>query len=320
MNSGLVAIIETPCKRECNELRFVLRAVGISAQSVAAVGGWQLQVAGTDVDAACEELQEYIEERQHSDSDQAEMDSATAHLTEEDDSQQGVLLQSGGTRQAVGNFEGLFVFAILLIGFASLSWYSDASELMLEAGRSDARKVQAGQWWRATTALTLHSDSLHLCSNLVFGSLFGFLAGQLLGGGVAWMFIMLGGSLGNLANGFLRPVEHLSIGSSTAVFAALGIAIAHAVKPRLGAKSFMRRWSPLIAGIMLFTLVGTGGERTDVGAHATGLIAGLGLGAASTFLPLQLLSQWRTQVAAGTFAVLTIGLAWLLAVFDPLAS
>jgi hypothetical protein len=37
---------------------------------------------------------------------------------------------------------------------------------------------------------------------------------------------------------------------------------------------------PLMAGIILMALLGTGGERTDVGAHLFGLLSGLALGAA----------------------------------------
>jgi len=47
------------------------------------------------------------------------------------------------------------------------------------------------------TALTLHVDSGHLITNLGFGMLFGYLAGQLLGPGIAWASILAAGALGN---------------------------------------------------------------------------------------------------------------------------
>ncbi len=51
----------------------------------------------------------------------------------------------------------------------SLDWW--------EAGKSHAGLIQQGEWWRTLTALSLHADPIHLIGNLVFGVLFGFLAG-----------------------------------------------------------------------------------------------------------------------------------------------
>jgi rhomboid protease GluP len=123
----------------------------------------------------------------------------------------------------------------------------------MEAGR-----VTSGEWWRTVTALTLHVDLAHLGANLVFGALFGLLAGQALGGGVAWLLIVMAGALGNFANAWLQLPEHISIGASTAVFSALGLIVVHAVRPDAASREPVRRWSPVVGGVLLLAFLGVG--------------------------------------------------------------
>ena len=53
------------------------------------------------------------------------------------------------------------------------------------AGMVDGAAIRAGEVWRPFTALTLHSDLLHLVSNLFFGALFVSLLFQMLDNGGA---------------------------------------------------------------------------------------------------------------------------------------
>jgi membrane associated rhomboid family serine protease len=69
-----------------------------------------------------------------------------------------------------------------------------------------------------------------------------------------------------------------SIGASTAVFGALGIAAALAWQRGTSTGPGLRRWVPLAGGVMLLALLGVGGERTDIGAHMAGFIVGGVLG------------------------------------------
>ena len=73
----------------------------------------------------------------------------------------------------------------------------------LYAGRIDGVLIRDGEWWRAFTALTLHSGLKHLISNVGFGALFGFLAGRVAGSGVAWLGIVLASGAANIANTIL---------------------------------------------------------------------------------------------------------------------
>jgi hypothetical protein len=78
-----------------------------------------------------------------------------------------------------------FVVALLAI-----TWFDDRALFGHDwfRGRQGRRRAQSApvEWWRPLTALTLHADAAHLFGNLVFGVLFGYAAGQLLGSGVAW--------------------------------------------------------------------------------------------------------------------------------------
>jgi membrane associated rhomboid family serine protease len=174
--------------------------------------------------------------------------------------------------------------------------------------------VQAGQWWRAWTALTLHVDAAHLFSNLGGGAWFGFLAARQLGSGRAWLLIVLGAALANGLEAYLGPGSHRAIGASTAVFTALGLMAAHTWRTR---RNFTSRWAmriaPLVAGTVMLGWLGTAGEGTDLVAHAFGFVVGCVLGAlvasSAVDAKLQRLPQWL----AGSLALLSVVVAWGLA-------
>jgi rhomboid protease GluP len=83
---------------------------------------------------------------------------------------------------------------------------------------------------------------------------------------------------------------------------------------RHGPSRFRRVLLPLGGGLALLSFFGTGGERTDLGAHLFGFSAGLGLGAAAGGL----MNRWgvpgkRTNRLLACVAALTPLLAWSLA-------
>jgi membrane associated rhomboid family serine protease len=165
------------------------------------------------------------------------------------------------------------------------------------------------------TALTLHVDLQHILSNLAFGGLFGWMAGRVLGGGWAWFCIVIAGGIGNFANAVVRDADHLSIGASTGVFAALGILVAHALHPPIrSSEKLLKRWSPLICGSLLLALVGVGDERTDVVAHVTGFVAGCVVGLIACRIPIAYLRNNRFQSITAALAVAIILVAWTIAV------
>jgi rhomboid protease GluP len=174
--------------------------------------------------------------------------------------------------------------------------------------------VEAGEWWRAVTALTLHVDVVHLVGNIGFGTVFGVIIAREIGGGLAWLMILIGGTAGNLMNVAVQRPEHSSIGASTAVFAALGLASAYLwTAQRLLHDSWARRWAPVVGGILFLAWFGTGGERTDIVAHLTGFIAGFGLGFLLGRFQSLRESDMAHQRILGVVALACTFLAWALA-------
>ena len=148
------------------------------------------------------------------------------------------------------------------------------------------------EWWRAVTALTLHSDDVHLFSNLGFGLFFFIPLCRRAGLGLGVALAVLAGALGNVGNALTHEVNVLSIGFSTALFGAVGALcaltgadiyrhqrrFAHMRAPASGlAFTFARRlFVPLAAGMALLAILGGGGEvRTDYAAHIWGFCCGL---------------------------------------------
>ena len=213
-----------------------------------------------------------------------------------------------------GGRVGMLAYAVTLVVVAGLAGRHTFGSDWFEAGRAHAGLMMQGQWWRSLTALTLHVDTQHLMGNLFFGSVLGFLAAQGLGGGVAWLAIVAGGALGNTANAMLQDAGHSAVGASTAVFAALGLLVTLALyhrRERPGGP--VRRWSPLVAGILLLAWTGVGGERTDVLAHVTGFGSGLLVGAVCGRVPLAVLERRSVQVASGLLALAVLAAAWVVA-------
>jgi len=181
------------------------------------------------------------------------------------------------------------------------------------AGLADAGLILAGQWWRAVTALTLHADAAHLLGNVVVGALFGAVLAAGIGLGSGLLCMVLAGALGNLANAAAHGGEHLSLGFSTAVFGAAG-AIA-GLRALAGPFSGLRAgFVPVGAGLGLLAMLGSEGERTDLGAHLLGFAAGLALGLLAARLTRRFGPPGRGLDALFGLLALTIPLlAWLVA-------
>ena len=202
----------------------------------------------------------------------------------------------------LATFYNLTRLDISLLGHNPVDWAA--------LGKAHAGKILDGQWWRLITALTLHADWLHLISNLALGGLFVVWLCRELGSGLAWSLLLGSGTLGNLANAFLQPPEHSSVGASTTVFGAVGILAALSlVRHR---RHRRRRWAlPVAAALALLALLGTEGKNTDLGAHLFGFVFGLGLGLAAEYMIGRYARPGRTLNAllASADAVVVI-VAW----------
>ncbi len=272
----------------------VLEAKGLTFDMVELDGLWALLVAPGTVDLARDELNRYAAER------------TVARETP---------LAIVPFRGAAGG-AGIYACVLLLIAYCTgiqlfgIDW--------LATGALDARAGGAAEWWRPITALTLHLDQAHLLSNLLFGIGFGVLAGRVFGPGVAWASILTAGALGNYLDMLISPPVHRAVGASTAVFAALGLLAGFAWRERLTLRErFRYRWAPLFGGVCLLAFLGAGGEHVDVLGHALGFLAGLALGWVYARAGVPRRRGTLLQTAAGAFALVLIGAAWISALRHP---
>ncbi len=274
-------------ERATAELALVLLARNLEHRRERAGGAWEIWVPVETAQAAAAELAAYRAENTRAGAPRPPVEAI-------DTGWPGV-----GAYVAVL----LAVFGFLRRDFLGFDW--------LAAGRLDAGAVSAGEWWRTVTALTVHLDVSHLGSNLAFGGFFGYFVGRHLGNGLGWAAILAAGALGNGLNALVQPATHRSIGASTAVFAAVGILSAYTWRRGLIRHTWRARVGPIVAGIALLAYTGTGGENTDIVAHLTGFLAGLGAGAlcASPVVPRG--RQAQRAFAYGAAAMLA--LAWWIA-------
>jgi membrane associated rhomboid family serine protease len=287
---ALVEVYRSYRLADCDERALVLAAVGVESELVPLSQGFALLVPEESVTAAATHLKDYGQE---SLSRQPEPGPITPHPAAWLGSAGYALVLVSVTHCAAGN----------VLGF---DWFS--------SGELVGGVLQSRELWRVVTALTLHVDFAHLLTNLSFGMLFGYLASQLLGPGIAWASIVAAGAFGNLFDALLMPATHRAIGASTAVFATLGLLAAYSWRRRSGPSArWPYRWAPLIAAVALLALLGAGGEHTDVLAHLTGFVAGTLLGAVYGSLPVSRSDRALPQLLTGASALAAIVGAWVWA-------
>ncbi len=208
----------------------------------------------------------------------------------------------------------MFGYVAVLIAVEFLQRTGQLGRNWFESGMTSAGLIMDGQYFRTITALTLHSDLPHLVGNLVIGGIFGLFVGKHLGSGLGWLSILIAGALGNFLNASLHQPSHTSVGASTAVFAALGILAGSTWHLKRNSKTrSLARWSPLIGGAILLGYLGTGGERTDIGAHIGGFITGLALGAILGIYGQNLAKTRTAQLALGATALAMLAISWTIA-------
>jgi membrane associated rhomboid family serine protease len=279
-------------RKTAEEHSLVLEARGIASGVVVVLDQNVVLVPVADAERARAELANYVRENQ----ERPARDEAPPSL-----------------QSSVG---AALVFAAVLVGL-DLASRRQLFGLDWRAGVADAVAIRGGAWWRSITALWLHADSLHLVSNLAFGSLFGVMLAQSVGVGCAWLAFVVTGGLGNWLNAWLQLPPHLSVGASTAVFGMLGVQAAHDwVRRRELHHNLFRRWAPIAIGAALLAWLGGEGEglrQIDVGAHVLGFGVGLVLGGLIGWRQPEWRASTWLQAAAAAAAAALVALAWALA-------
>jgi len=289
VSENVVEVYRSSRRRDCEERAFMLGAVGIAGVIVLRDEQFTLEVASADAPRALSHLSQYEAENRPP---EPPPPAPPLHPNA---------------------WVGCVGYALCLLGVA----YAISNGLVrldaFHTGELDAARVQSGQWWRAWTALTLHLSGPHLAANLGAGIWFGYLAGRQLGVGVAWFLIVLGGGIANLLEGLFGPPWHQSVGASTAVFTALGLMSAYTWRDRLRlSQTWVQRWGPLVAGIILLGWLGTAGKETDVMAHVLGFGIGVLLGATAAISAVSRYLHNVRQWPAGLATLAIMVAAWAL--------
>lgn len=269
----------------------VLLAVNISHRVVRGPAGWSLQVRPEQLQKARYHLAAFEDENRHW------PPVATGAPV--------VAREEGGW--------GVMTILAGLMAFHALTGPWTADNSWFSQGAVESRLIVAGhEPWRVVTGLTLHADISHLVGNIALGGcVLLFLAG-LTGNGGVWFLALLTGALGNYCNALYHGGEHRFVGFSTAVFGVIGCLSGIRM---VGSRSPRALLLPLGAGAGLLAMLGTEGEKTDVGAHLWGL--GVGVVCGLCWQGLQLGRRWHSgpsQALLGVGSVLVVLASWWLAV------
>ena len=298
---NLVEVFRSIRKRPCDERALVLTAVGI--ESVVTPGGARFILWVSEPDAP----------------------RALAHLRLYETENRPAPPPPPPQRVYPNAWVGCFFYVLCLMAVA---YVISGGLIRLDAFDTadlHVANMRAGQLWRAWTALTLHLDGAHLAANLGAGVWFGYLAGRQIGVGSAWLLIVTGAAIANLFEGLTGPLDHRSVGASTAVFTALGLMSAYSWRERLQwPQSWARRWGPLVAGVILLGWTGSGGgseensaftvpvpaQNVDLVGHVAGFAVGLLLGAAAALPWCRRMLDRVPQWLPGGIALASIAIAW----------
>lgn len=207
---------------------------------------------------------------------------------------------------------------LLLIGGLAIfflvtgSWQDNA--IWFGSGAIDSKAIlEQGQWWRLVTALTLHADPVHLLGNCVIGGFLVHMLCKTIGSGLGWFSLLFCGALGNFLNILLRGEVHHSVGFSTSIFAAIGLF--SGLQLFTSNKTLLKELLiPLGAGAGLLAMLGTEGERTDIGAHFFGFACGLAFGFFLNRFDINKIAlHRRLQQTLFMLSLLVIILSWMVA-------
>ncbi len=181
-----------------------------------------------------------------------------------------------------------------------------------DVGSASASEILHGQWWRVFTALTLHADVLHVVGNVIACLIFVSAVGRWLGPGLGALLIVGAAAGANGLTALWHRAGFVSVGASTATFAAIGL-VAGLQLVRRWRYDVRRRyaWLPLGAALGLFAMLGVG-EHADVGAHLFGLSVGAAVGASVASTGWRAPGRLGQALLIAVVSAVLIG-AWVLA-------
>lgn len=287
------AVTQTHNQQQANLFSLVLSAAHIThTVQKLETGDWTILVGQHDFPRADYEIQLFIEENRNWPPPQPAQDEFAP----------------------VFHAHTLLLVGILVLFFSVTGNWSPNSEWFQSGSVDSSLILHEGEYYRLITALTLHSDVVHLLSNCFLGAFLLHFYFRILGNGLGLAALLFAASSANLLNVLGHGPGHLSVGFSTAIFSVIGILSAinfRHYKFRRPARLLL----PLMAGAALLAMLGSSGEHTDLGAHFYGLITGLVTGLILSFEPIfRLRQQFQLQSILALSSWFITLLAWYYAI------
>ncbi len=289
---GKLPVISTNESDRLHTLSLVLSSAGIHHNITgSANNGWKVYVDKRDHNQAVFQINAYTQENEN-----------WPLVTEKEDSFSPVF-----------RVQSLLIIACLTVIFSHTGDWSNNSYWFKAGSIDSALILQNNEYYRLLTALTLHADIVHLLGNCILGGFLLHFYFLLLGNGIGIWALLISSIAANYLNVLGHGAGHHSVGFSTAVFSAIGILSALNYR-HYGFSRPARIFFPLMAGATMLAFLGSGGERTDLGAHFFGLISGLiigiPLGSKHIFrLRNNLMVQFALTLSGLTLPIM----AWLIA-------
>lgn len=203
------------------------------------------------------------------------------------------------------------IAANLAAALAVFIHWGSTSDLgaLIQAGANVKAAVAEGEVWRLASSMFLHVGLLHLGINVYGLWVLGRLVEQMVGS-LRFFVIYVGAGLAGSASSYVIGGATTSVGASGAIFGLLAAAVVELAVHR---KSYPRRWSGALLGMLLFlgaanVAIGFIYEVIDQSAHLGGLVGGGVLGAALSRKHRFARRPWLRPVVIG----LAIGLAGAL--------
>ena len=293
----MTSIIGLPASRQqAEQWSLVLRAADIPSTIEFERHSWVIKVSLVHEKEALREIAAYMEENSDWPPDRPKKKIQPPALTKY---QPPTILMMGALA---------ILYVITGPWDAGSDWFSQGAV-------SGKQILEHGQWYRLVTGLTLHADVVHLVGNVLIGGILVHFLCRLLGHGLGWFLILASGTIGNFVNILLHGNPHNSVGFSTAIFGTIGILSGYQAVSKKSA-ALKEILLPLAAGAGLLALLGTGGQRTDLGAHFFGLLTGAVLGALLVFLPSQRILINKASLQSNLFitSLSIVAFCWWLAI------
>lgn len=210
-------------------------------------------------------------------------------------------------------FRAMAFLVIAYLGYIyekSGNWQEKSHWFLAGAGDSSAI-LENLELYRLITALTLHGDLVHLLSNCVLGGVLLHYYFLMVGNGLGLVAILMTATLANFINVLGHGPGHHFVGFSTAVFSVIGMLSVLGSSARKGSAL---RLLPVMAGLALLAMLGSGGERTDFGGHFFGLLVGFAGGFILKQRAFKHMREKKSlQLALILISVVTVAGAWHLA-------